>query len=99
MPSRISRAPRDGMAASAGPTAIHDRFLLPMPKSRFLLISLLALAAIARADFPPPKVVAPSRTNLTQGGVPVPDRAPTESAHPAAVPLWSNGAPDSEARK
>jgi acetyl esterase/lipase len=70
-----------------------------MVQLRFLF-SLLGITLAARAaDFPPPKVVAPSRTNLTQGGVPVPDRAPAESAHPAAVPLWPNGAPDSEARK
>jgi acetyl esterase/lipase len=60
---------------------------------------LFALAALARADFPPPKAIPSSRTNLSPGGPPVPDRAPTESAHPPAIPLWPNGAPDSEARQ
>src|SRR3954462_11052915 len=63
----------------------------------FLL--LLFLAGAARADFPPPKAIPSSRTNLSPGGPPVPDRPPTESAHPAAIPLWPNGAPDSEAPK
>src|SRR3954462_11371270 len=63
----------------------------------FLL--LLFLAAFTRADFPPPKAIPSSRTNLSPGGPPVPDRPPTESAHPASIPLWPNGAPDSEARK
>lgn len=64
-----------------------------------LLILLITTALVARADFPAPKVVAPSRTNLTPGGPAVPDRPPAESAHPAAIPLWANGAPGSEARK
>jgi acetyl esterase/lipase len=62
-------------------------------------LALVAHAAGARADFPRPKVVAPASINLSPGGVPVPDRAPEESAHPSAVPLWPNGAPGSEARR
>lgn len=64
-----------------------------------LTLLLLATALVARADFPAPKAVAPSRTNLSPGGPAVPERPPAESAHPAAIPLWPNGAPGFEARK
>ncbi len=62
-------------------------------------LALVGHAADARAEFPKAKVVAPTAINLSPGGVAVPERAPEESAHPAAVALWPRGAPGSEARK
>jgi acetyl esterase/lipase len=62
-------------------------------------LALVAHAAAARAELAKPKVVAPAPINLSPGGLPVPDRPPEESAHPAAVPLWPSGAPGSEARR
>ncbi|HEX2851641.1 MAG TPA: alpha/beta hydrolase [Opitutaceae bacterium] len=65
--------------------------LLPL----FLALSVAAYAA----DLPPPRAMPSTPVNLTAGGPPIPSNPPAESAHPASLPLWSNGAPGSEARK
>jgi acetyl esterase/lipase len=72
-----------------------------LPHSKRAIVVALALVAhsAAGAELPKPKVVAPAPINLSPGGLAVPDRAPEESAHPAAVALWPGGAPGSEARR
>ena len=66
---------------------------------RPLLPLLLALPVAHGADLPPARGMPPAPQNLTAGGPAVPANPPTESAHPASVPLWAQGAPGSEARK
>lgn len=56
--------------------------------------------ALARAgDWPAPRAVPPTPTNLSPGGPPIPTQPPAESSHPPAIPLWPNGAPGSAARQ
>jgi acetyl esterase/lipase len=77
----------------------YSKFAVAFVALILVELALVAPAAAARAEFPKPKVVAPAPVNLSPGGVPVPDRAPQETAHPPAVPLWPSGAPGSEARR
>ena len=71
-----------------------------MPQKISALATLVVLAAALRAaDLPAPRAVAPTPINLSPGGPPIPSSPPVESAHPASIPLWPNGAPGSEARK
>jgi endo-1,4-beta-xylanase len=65
-----------------------------------LLSVLLAMSApVYAADFPAPRPMPSTSINLSPGGPAIPDHPPAESPHPAAIPLWPNGAPGSEARK
>ncbi len=64
-----------------------------------LLLGLLGMSAARAAEFPPAQFVPPSAQNSSATGPAVPSQPATESVHPAAVPLWANGAPGSEARK
>jgi acetyl esterase/lipase len=72
-----------------------------MLRSLLLFSSLLAASAFAVAQTVPAAVPAQSvlPANTQQGGPPIPNTPPTETPHPAAVVLWPNGAPGSEARK
>jgi endo-1,4-beta-xylanase len=62
------------------------------------LLAALCSALVA-ADLPAPRAVPPFPQNLSPGGPAIPATPAAESAHPAAIPLWANGAPGSEARK
>ncbi len=62
-------------------------------------LCFLAAASFAVAAEIPPRAVPSAPVNLTAGGPPIPAQPATESAHPASIPLWPNGAPGSEARK
>lgn len=66
------------------------------------LLPLFALAAVSvfrAADLPAPRAVPPFPQNVSPGGPAIPSTPAAESAHPAAIPLWADGAPGSEARK
>ena len=67
-----------------------------------LTLAVVLATRIAAADltaWPAPKVVPVLPANTVPNGPPIPASAPVESAHPAPVALWPNGAPGSEARK
>lgn len=64
-----------------------------------LLLPLVLASALQAASMPQPKVMPIAPMNRTEGGAPIPATPPSESAHPAPVPLWPNGAPGFEARK
>ena len=69
-------------------------------KIRASLILVLVSVGIVRAgELPAPRATPTRPVNITAGGPPIPATAPVETAHPAAIPLWPNGAPGSEARK
>ena len=78
-------------------------------RHRFSSLALFLAAAIsalglsgglsAATSLPPPKPGPTRAINLTKDGPPIPTTPAVESAHPASIPLWSNGAPGSEARK
>jgi endo-1,4-beta-xylanase len=51
------------------------------------------------ADLPPARAVPMFPMNIDPKGPPVPVAPLVESAHPAAIPLWADGAPGSAARK
>ncbi len=60
----------------------------------------MALVTLLSAAGLPPARSGPTRpVNLDPKGPPIPTVPATESAHPAAIPLWPDGAPGSEARK
>lgn len=61
-------------------------------------VLVLTTSALA-VDFPAPRPMSPTQINLSPGGPAVPANPPVESPHPAAIPLWANGAPGSEARR
>ena len=64
------------------------------------LLPLLCLGlALHAADLPVPRAVSPFPQNLSPAGPAIPTTAPIESAHPAAIPLWPEGAPGSESRR
>jgi endo-1,4-beta-xylanase len=69
--------------------------------SFILPISLLTAAHLSAAsdNWPAPRVVPVLPANTVPNGPPIPASAPAESAHPAPIALWPNGAPGSEARK
>ena len=61
---------------------------------------LLAFTVIAHgAELPAPRAVPPFPQNVSPGGPAIPSAPAVESAHPAPIPLWADGAPGSEARK
>lgn len=68
---------------------------------RLLPLTLLCLlpALMAAADLPSARPGPTRAINTDKSGPPIPTAPATESAHPAAIPLWANGAPGSEARK
>lgn len=73
---------------------------------RFLLLFLSCLAGVSGAVISIPRLraaaptpVSPFAQNLTEGGPSIPAAAPLESAHPAGILLWPEGAPGSEARR
>jgi acetyl esterase/lipase len=65
-------------------------------------MAVLGFACVAMMhafELPAPRAVPILPMNSDPKGPPVPTRDPVESAHPASIPLWSAGAPGSEARK
>ena len=66
---------------------------------KLLVLALLTVAMTARADLPTSRPAAIRPVNTDATGPAIPSQPPAESAHPAAIPLWPNGAPGSEARK
>jgi acetyl esterase/lipase len=78
--------------------------LITMSRSRVFTLSqwrgvLLALFFFVPVYGAAPVAVPPFPQNLTQGGLAVPTVAPVESEHGAAILLWPEGAPGSEARR
>lgn len=63
----------------------------------FLAGALMPL--LTMAELPPARSVAVRPINITSGGVPIPNAPALESAHPASIPLWANGAPGFESRR
>lgn len=70
-----------------------------MTSLRFIAPFIFAGITAFAAEMPAPKVVPPAPMNITAGGPAFPTVPPSESAHPAPVPLWPKGAPGFEARK
>jgi len=64
-----------------------------------LAILLTCTALLSAADLPPARSVPVRPINTDKSGPPIPAAPATESAHPAAIPLWPNGAPGSEAHR
>jgi acetyl esterase/lipase len=64
-----------------------------------LASSLAALVLTTASVFAAPRVVPPRPINLDPSGPSLPTQAPAEAPHPAAIPLWSRGAPGTEARR
>ncbi len=62
-------------------------------------VALAAPGALRAAALSPPRAISPLAQNLSPGGPAIPAAAPGESAHPAAIPLWADGAPGFESRK
>lgn len=68
----------------------------------FLLAVMLSTASLNAADTPvvtAPRSIPARPINLDPHGPPIPVTPASEPVHPAAVLLWPNGAPGSEARK
>jgi acetyl esterase/lipase len=61
--------------------------------------ALLMTTLLGAADRPAPRFVPVRPVNFSPGGPAIPDTPAVESAHPTAIPLWSDGAPGSEAHK
>ena len=73
-----------------------------MPRTPFFRLALLGLAGAAMlsaAEPPAPRAVPVLPMNSDPKGPPIPTHDPVESAHPASIPLWPDGAPGAEARK
>jgi endo-1,4-beta-xylanase len=73
-----------------------------LPALAFVILSaplVARLAAAESATWPAPRVVPVLPANTVPNGPPIPASAPAESAHPAPIALWPNGAPGSETRK
>ena len=64
----------------------------------FLVAALLAATSL-HADLPAPRPMPVRPVNTEPKGPPIPANPPVESPHPAAVPLWPEGAPGSESRQ
>jgi acetyl esterase/lipase len=62
-------------------------------------LCLTLTAILAAADSPPARSGPTRPINITPGGPAIPATPAVESTHPASIPLWSDGAPGSEARK
>ncbi len=70
-----------------------------MAKRNLLPLFAIAMLTLLRAaDSLTPRAVPPFPQNLSPGGPVVPAKDAVESQHVAALPLWPNGAPDSESR-
>jgi acetyl esterase/lipase len=64
------------------------------------LSCILAGASLAQTpSLPAPRPAPVRQVNTDLKGPPIPATPPSEPAHPAAIPLWPNGAPGSAARK
>jgi acetyl esterase/lipase len=63
------------------------------------LLCLAMTAALSAAGLPTVRPGPTRPVNIDKSGPPIPSTPATESAHPAAVPLWADGAPGSEARR
>jgi acetyl esterase/lipase len=74
-------------------------FAIPFPARRLAFggLGLVALLRVSGAPAPQPVAVFPQ--NKDASGPAIPATAPVESAHPASIPLWPEGAPGSESRK
>ena len=71
-----------------------------MPNKIFTAFAIvLPVLGVRAADLPAPKAVPPFSQNVSPGGPAIPSAPAAESAHPAPIPLWPNGAPGSESRK
>lgn len=74
--------------------------IFPMsPRALAVAFTVLMTSTLGAADMPAPRFAPPRQVNLSPGGPAIPAIPAVESAHPAAIPLWANGAPGSEARK
>lgn len=71
---------------------------MSLPSLRLAVLGFACTISLAAAM--PPARSGPTRpVNTDKSGPPIPAVPATESAHPPSVPLWSDGAPGSEARK
>lgn len=68
------------------------------PKLLAPVILLAMTTLLSAATSPAPRSGPVRPINVTPGGPAIPAQPATESPHPAAIPLWPNGAPGSEAR-
>jgi acetyl esterase/lipase len=66
---------------------------------KYVALSLVMTAMIHAGDLPAARSGPTRPINTDPSGPPIPTAPATESAHPAAIPLWPHGAPGSEARK
>jgi len=71
----------------------------PRKISLLLLVAALFPAVLLRADLPAPRPTPVRSVNTDPKGPPIPATPPAESPHPAAIPLWPNGAPGSESHQ
>lgn len=71
---------------------------MPLPLLRLAALGF-ACAVSLGAGLPPARSGPTRPVNIDKSGPPIPATPATESAHPPAIPLWTDGAPGSEARK
>src|SRR3954469_12945247 len=69
-----------------------------MTRTSFLLCLAMTTPLFA-AGLPTARSGPTRPVNIDKSGPPIPSAPATESAHPAEIPLWTQGAPGSEARK
>lgn len=71
----------------------------PRKLPRLFLVAALFSVTTVLAELPAPRPMPSRPVNTDPKGPPMPATPPTESAHPAAVPLWPEGAPGSEGHR
>ena len=64
-----------------------------------LLLCFAMTSPLLAAGLPPARSGPTRPINVDKSGPPIPSAPATESSHPAAIPLWAEGAPGSETRK
>lgn len=72
---------------------------MSLPLLRLAAIGFACTISLAASALPPTRSGPTRAVNIDKSGPPIPAAPATESAHPAAIPLWADGAPGSEARK
>jgi acetyl esterase/lipase len=72
---------------------------MPLPRVLRLVSLGVVCPILFHAAMPAPRAVPQTQINQDPNGPPLPASPPVESSHPAAIPLWPNGAPGSETRK
>ena len=72
---------------------------MSLPRLRLAAIGFACTVSLAASALPPARSGPTRPVNIDKSGPPIPTAPATESAHPAAIPLWADGAPGSEARK